>query len=431
MSADQPADTVVPDIVETQVTDAAPAADTLATGSESTATTVKPLDDNSLPPIPDLRIAQALFQLGQSELSDLHEGARTLVLEQIDLHQMAPLYDHIHHTLCLSNVGEFDRTKYEGMVSANDAHLASLDEKYKKYEEEEGDMELLGVLRDRAEYLALICDDKRAKEAYKVAEEKTSTSGAKIDLLFAQLRLALFFMQHDETATLLDRAQALIDKGGDWDRRNRFKAYRGIYLASIRKFSEASDVLQDTVATFTSTELCSYADIVKYCVVAGLISLDRADLKRKLVDSPEILATRSAWESLGSATDSLYLADYASFFVALADAQRLLEQDRFLHAHARYWVRELRVKAYNQLLQSYSSLALDSMARSFGVTVDWLDGDLAKFIRQARIHAVIDRVDNVVQTRRGTGRDTRYRQVIAEGDKLLNKLQKYQNALII
>jgi 26S proteasome regulatory subunit N7 len=51
----------------------------------------------------------------------------------------------------------------------------------------------------------------------------------------------------------------------------------------------------------------------------------------------------------------------------------MLLPSRLLHPHARFYVREMRILAYNQLLQSYASLTLDSMARSFGVSVDFVD----------------------------------------------------------
>ena len=39
----------------------------------------------------------------------------------------------------------------------------------------------------------------------------------------------------------------------------------------------------------------------------------------------------------------------------------------------RDYVRKMRILAYNQLLESYRSLTLDSLARSFGVSVDFVD----------------------------------------------------------
>ncbi len=53
--------------------------------------------------------------------------------------------------------------------------------------------------------------------------------------------------------------------------------------------------------------------------------------------------------------------------------QTLLLPSRLLSPHARFYVREMRILAYNQLLQSYRSLTLDSMARSFGVSIEFID----------------------------------------------------------
>lgn len=55
-----------------------------------------------------------------------------------------------------------------------------------------------------------------------------------------------------------------------------------------------------------------------------------------------------------------------------------LEQTKFLPSrllspHTRFYVREMRILAYSQLLESYRSLTLDSLARSFGVSVDFVD----------------------------------------------------------
>ena len=74
----------------------------------------------------------------------------------------------------------------------------------------------------------------------------------------------------------------MIDSGGDWDRRNRLKAYHGIYLLSIRSFAPAADLLLDVLSTFTSTELMEFEDVVMYATLAGSISLSRVDLKTKV-----------------------------------------------------------------------------------------------------------------------------------------------------
>lgn len=75
---------------------------------------------------------------------------------------------------------------------------------------------------------------------------------------------------------------SLIDEGGDWDRRNRLKVYRGVYCMSIRNFKEAANLFLDTVATFTSYELMDYHLFVTYTVLSSIIALERPTLREKV-----------------------------------------------------------------------------------------------------------------------------------------------------
>jgi len=73
----------------------------------------------------------------------------------------------------------------------------------------------------------------------------------------------------------------LIEKGGDWDRRNRLKVYRGLHLLSIRQFKRGGELLLDALSTFTATELVSYNDFVALTVISNTLTLSRPDLKKK------------------------------------------------------------------------------------------------------------------------------------------------------
>lgn len=226
----------------------------------------------------------------------------------------------------------------------------------------------------------------------------------------------------------VERAKALIESGGDWDRRNRLKAYEGLHLLTLRSYNLAAPLLLDSLSTFTSYELCTYSSLVVYSVLAGSVSLKRVDFKSKVVDAPEIKAILGDGEdkllalsgalsagpgvdettgddtpkvtaktavnltTLGSSSDqpgsemaidfsplallvsSLYNGNYKTFFQSLASVEeQFLTQDRYLHEHKNWFIREMRLRAYQQLLQSYRVVGLDSMAHDFGVTVDFLD----------------------------------------------------------
>ena len=77
---------------------------------------------------------------------------------------------------------------------------------------------------------------------------------------------------------------------------------------------------------------------------------------------------------IGVYTTSLYKCEYAAFFRTLADVEQThLLTSRVMSTHARYYVREMRIIAYAQLLESYRSLTIDNMAHSFGVSPMFID----------------------------------------------------------
>lgn len=70
---------------------------------------------------------------------------------------------------------------------------------------------------------------------------------------------------------------------------------------------------------------------------------------------------------------SLYNCRYREFFLALSALEPTLRNDWLLAPHATYIIKEMRIRAYAQLLESYSSLALSTMAQSFGVSIEFID----------------------------------------------------------
>jgi len=114
----------------------------------------------------------------------------------------------------------------------------------------------------------------------------------------------------------------------------------------------------------------------------------------------------------------------------------------------------MRVKAYSQLLESYSSLTLTYMADSFGVTQDFIDKELHRFIAAGRLHCKIDKVTGmnrlctgtlypkfhflnfcswlgVVETNRPDSKNAQYQATIKQGDLLLNRIQKLSRVINI
>ncbi|KAL7924719.1 26S proteasome subunit RPN7 domain-containing protein [Trichoderma austrokoningii] len=470
---------------------------------------------------PLLPLSQHVFTLTNAYASkQAQQTAAKALQDAISQDKMAPFYRYLAHPIegILNAVGEsgssaagkppsrksslvgmvatraapgavnlpWDEDLYNKLKEDNDKELAEFQKEQDEAEEQAGETEVMAAKGKRADFWARVGDKDKAIAEFESLFEKTGILGTKIDLVLATIRMGLFYGDKPLVKKQVERAKALVETGGDWDRRNRLKAYEGLHLLTVRAYNTAAPLLLDSLSTFTSYELCTYSNLVVYSVLAGSVSLKRVDFKSKVVDAPEIKAIMGDGEdkllalsgalsagpgaddsmgdklpktatttavnltTLGSSSDqpeaemaidfsplallvsSLYNGNYKTFFQSLASVEeQFLNHDRYLHEHKSWFIREMRLRAYQQLLQSYRVVGLESMANDFGVTVDFLDRDLARFIAAGRIPCTIDRVSGkgVIETNRPDDKNKQYQDVVRQGDQLITKLQKYGQAV--
>lgn len=379
--------------------------------------------------VPNFKLSDKVFLLQHAH------GAVSVdeILKTITEDSMAPYYYYLYYDLNLPGL-EWDQSLYDSLVATNEKHIADIKNEIEKLDkEDESEMDILKKWTELGEYYATIGDRANSETTLLKTIELAPSTGSKIDLYLLISRIGYFYVDRVFIKKYLDLANLLIEKGGDWERRNRYKTYYGIYLMSIRNFQEASKLLNDSLSTFTSTELTTYEDVAKYALICGAYIFERPDLKSKLIESPEILAINSTTDQLlpiYNLVKSIYFTEYKKFFPALLETyDNILITDKYLYPHANYYLREIRCRAYSQLLESYRSLSLKSMAMSFGVSVEFLDADLCKFIPNKKLNCVIDRVQGIVQTNRSDNKNIQYHTLIKTGDALLTKLQKYGAAV--
>ncbi|KAK5083544.1 proteasome regulatory particle subunit [Lithohypha guttulata] len=460
---------------------------------------------------PNLALAQNIFNIANNSPRQTQQSSLKYIQDAIKDHKMAPLYRHLAHptegilnvkgegsasavptpttqrnrraSLVSSNLvpskrnvsGEvlpWDEKLYDDLKTENDKELEEIQKEEEQAQETAGETEVHAARSKRAEFWARVGDKDKAIESYEAVFEKTGPLGAKIDTVLAIIRIGLFFNDKVFVKKQVDRANILVESGGDWDRRNRLKAYKGLHLLTVRSYNTAAPLLLDSLSTFTSYELCSYSALVMYAVLAGTMALKRTEFKTKVVDAPEIKAILGSgdekvpkdeemedistatpekatvvnlttlgtgqgmesaeseapidFSSLASLVRSLYEGNYRAFFLALATVEEaFLLQDRYLFEHKVWFVREMRLRGYQQLLQSYRVVGLKAMADAFGISVDLLDRDLAKFIAGGRVSCTIDRVQGIIETTRPDDKNKQYADVVKQGDALITKLQKY------
>ena len=109
----------------------------------------------------------------------------------------------------------------------------------------EGDMEVRDATMAKAQVLARTADKAAAITGYETAEAlPKTTSGQKLDCRFHLMRVGMFWGDIPMVESHVTVCREVVDKGGDWERRNRLKVYEATYLLSIRNFKQAAHRMQ-------------------------------------------------------------------------------------------------------------------------------------------------------------------------------------------
>lgn len=376
---------------------------------------------------PKFELAQQRFEV----LNELPPGmidkekVKNTILQTVKEKSMLPFYEN----LCKEAGWAADDSLKASLKKANDEELAKLEEKIKDAQENLGDVEVRDGLLSKAEFFNRTGDKDKALEGYKVAFEKTVGVGGKMDNILSVIRIAFFFDDKELAKKEIARAHAELAKGGDWERRNKLKVYEGIHLMIGRQWKESATLFLEAMPTFTAVECVSMKDYVMYTVILSMVALDRAEIRKRVVHNPEILSVVEQVPHLKEFLDSFYNSKYKAFmehFVYVIDHVR---RDRYLSRHVKYFMRMMRLNAYRQFLASYRSVTLQAMAEAFGVSAEFIDGELASFISSGKLTCKIDKVGCVIESNEADSRSQVYSEIIKQGDLLLNRMQRLSAAI--
>lgn len=340
---------------------------------------------------------------------------------------MGPFYELVTSELGVAA----DKTLLAELKEKNAKRLKEIDAEIVDAEQNLGESEVRQAWLKKSEYLCQIGDKDAAISAFRQTYEKTVGMGYRIDLVFNLIRLGLFFLDHKLISANISKAKDLMEQGGDWERKNRLRSYEGLYKMSTRDFKGAAALFLEAVPTFGSYELMSYEDLVFYTVLTTVYSLDRPELRDKVIRCNEIQEQLTGGGENGKLIpirqylEAFYNCHYDQFFVMLAqlESQRL-KFDRYLAPHYGYYSRAMRLKAYEQFLTPYKTVRLDMMAKDFGVSKAFIDRELHRLISTGQLNCRIDAVRGVIEMNHPDNKNHLYKTVMRDGDILLNRIQK-------
>lgn len=374
--------------------------------------------------LPNLRLSHMCFLYSQDDAElvsqEEKEGLKVDIMKCVEQDSMTPFYLDV----CQKFGWTVDDALVTSMKAKNEATLEALTKKIEFSINSEGDAEVLEHMMNVLKLAIRTGDKAEALKQFAEVRKKSLSTTQKIELLMDEARLGMFDNDLDMMQAKIKDAKTMVEDGGDWDKRNRIKVYEGILALQLRDFKTASSLFLDVCPTFASTECCTYQELVFYAVITNIMIVDRVVMYKKVVKSPEIISMGGNIPHLKELLHSLYNCQYKEFFEALVGVHDALRRNMYFAMHVRYIVREMRLLAYTQFIESYRSVTLLSMSQSFGVSEGFLDKELSRFISGGRIPAKIDKVGGIIESMRPDSKNASYGQVIKQGDVLLNSIQK-------
>lgn len=240
------------------------------------------------------------------------------------------------------------------------------------------------------------------------------------------IRLRLFM----EIRTTLTARIDELAPSKDWEKKNRLLVYRGLLALCDRDFNTASGYLVQCLPTFTPCDIITFKDYVFYTIVATVVSQDRAVLKTKILESPEILTLARETPSQYELVSAICECRYGEFFEHFVEYLNAVRVNEMIKQHTAYITRSVRLLVYKQFLMAYKSVTIATMADSFRVTSEFMENDLSVFIAIGKLTCKIDRINHRVESNRlEDPRNHIYSSIIKQGDALLNRIQRLSKVI--
>ncbi|KAF7679655.1 26S proteasome regulatory subunit RPN7 [Astathelohania contejeani] len=336
-----------------------------------------------------------------------------ILREYLIEHRIPNLQSHLLSTNELTRIHEIN-TKIVEEIAA------------KRAEDPENESHLLECDRMLGEHYAATLDIKEMEDIMSDLEHRSTSTSLLMDMQLCRMRVAMIIRNEEMLRRAYNKARELSEKACDWDRRNKFKVYDALYLLTRRRLSESAKLFAETLPTFESSELISYDECVLYAIFTGLISFSREEIRKKIVENSEILeinkgghgiSTRAAY----SLSKTFYGCDYQRFLIDLSNFADSIRDEIYLRRLVDFFVKEMKIKAYRQLLDSYKSLSIHELSNVFGISEEFLERDISNYIVDGRIQCVIDRVERIIMVSERNKCDEE--ELIKKGEELIRLIK--------
>ncbi|AFN83824.1 26S proteasome regulatory complex protein [Encephalitozoon romaleae SJ-2008] len=312
-----------------------------------------------------------------------------------------------------------DHDRMESLLNCKNKKIEELEELRK--EETDNETYRSEVDRRIAELYSQVMDTKNGFEWMRKLIRDDMSLSLKMDIFLCKARMGLILGNKKIVEESIKVADDTYERGCDWDRRNRYKVYKGLFKMMAREFKDAGVLFSEVLPSFESSEVMNYSRAVRYMVFCGLLGFERKEIETRILKCSDVMGSS---EKLGvQLATSLFECNYGNFMNDLYLFCKSLQDDVFVGRFVNLFCREMRLRVYGQVLESYRLMLLENMAQTFGVSVEYIEQDLGEFIVEGRLWGKIDRISGVIEVTSREGQDAS--SIVGYGCDVVRRIKKY------
>lgn len=164
------------------------------------------------------------------------------------------------------------------------------------------------------------------------------------------------------------------------------------------------------------TDVVSCEDIALYGGLCALATLDRQELKSRVLSNSSFKALLELVPRVRELINGFYDAKYAEVLRYMRELEEQLSLDIHMSAHVKDLYKLIRNRALIQYVSPYSSVDLQRMAEAFCTDVQSLERELVALIVEKAIQARIDSQNKILHSRVDDQRVTTFNHALEMGD---------------
>ncbi|KAB5558018.1 26S proteasome subunit RPN7 [Coniochaeta sp. 2T2.1] len=189
----------------------------------------------------------------------------------------------------------------------------------------------------------------------------------------------------------------------DGEEEKNFQPYQkiamGIGLLGQSKYQDAAQSFLEADTTIPSTmysDVASPNDVAVYACLLALATMDRNDLKKKVLENTNFKTFLQLEPHLRKAVSQFVIGRYSACLAILESYRPDYLLDIYLQKHVAKIFADIREKCIVSYMVPFSRVALAGMNAAFGSPGKPIEPELADMIRSGKLKARINKIDGIV-----------------------------------